>query len=249
MRESMRLAREARLSGGAWRVLSVILEQTGTYSRLEDRIYAKKLADGAGIPLKKVWPYVKQLEAAGCIHRERSPGHHASLYSLPSPRSAVTEQTVPGPGEDRASQATPGTSTKTLPPAGDSSEEWSREDAGGEEAHAFQSLLAQVKGAPQRGPQRDEWRKAFEEEPEGFARVVSEAVRHGKRPAALLTTKVRAGEHVSPLDGALYVLEIHSQDRDEPIILDGLDVETARRRKREFEAEGYDVVSYRQEGT
>jgi hypothetical protein len=46
----------------------------------------------------------------------------------------------------------------------------------------------------------------------GADHLYQAALKHGKSPPALLTAKVRSGEHLSPVESAMYMLEIHHPD-------------------------------------
>lgn len=92
MRESTRIANEAKMTGCAMRVWSSLATLIGSYSKTQDRIALSQIAELAFPSLdesmgkKQVSRYMPEVLASGAVILvEPAVGRRAALYRLPSP--------------------------------------------------------------------------------------------------------------------------------------------------------------------
>jgi hypothetical protein len=243
LRESFARARSASIGKQAWSVLSVITEQTASYSRLSERIPVARISAVTGISERRVRELANVLEAAQCIKRVRSRGRYPSQYSLVLPEDKAQElATMLAAEQGRLEEPGPLSSTDTLPAGGQPTEEGGRDAAAAEEPADFVEAVALLPGAPARGSQRAAWLRAYLEAPRGFIRALEAARKHGKSPPALLTAKLQAGEHLMYRDAGMYRLQIHDPKETAPRVEGPYDGEYARSRRGELMAQGFDVI-------
>jgi hypothetical protein len=247
LRESFARARRAGIGKQAWSVLSVIAEQTASYSRLSERIYVARISAATGISERRVRELANALEQARCIERVRSRGRYPSSYSLVLPDEKRRElETMLAGEQGRERQYGSAVGTDTLPRGRQPSEEGVREAAAGApEPEEFAESVSRLHGAPTRGKQRAEWLRAYREAPQGFLRTL-EAAKQGQKPPALLTAKLRSGEHLSYEDASTYMLQVYDPNESDPRLEGPYGGEQARRRRTELIAQGMDVATLRE---
>jgi hypothetical protein len=173
MRQSFARARAARCSPAERDVLAAVVELVCSYSRLVDRIALARVASAAERHPKTVAGALHRLAAAGIVVYEEGGGRsRVSLVGLPS-------------AEKGAPSDSPSSSEKGAP-----SDSPSRVAV--DEPESFTAGIAALGPTPD---QRRSWRDAYDEDAAGFLRVLEEALRAGRAPAALLTSKLQRGEH------------------------------------------------------
>jgi hypothetical protein len=125
---------------------------------------------------------VARVAAAAGLHRKtagralrRLADRGVVVYRPGAGRAQVSLVGFPSPDAEKVAQLRP-LSTEPDP----------------DEPADFTEAIAALRPTPE---QRAAWLEAYREHPVGFERVVEEARRDGRSPAALLDSKVRRGEH------------------------------------------------------
>lgn len=177
IRQAHGRARAASCSAAERDVVAAVVELVATYSRLADRVSLERVAAAAGRHPKTTGRALRHLAQLGVLVYQPGRGRaRVSLVGLPTPE-----------------KGTPGDSLFSEPPAPERAEPPAEERV--VDADAPESFLEAIDGLVPTSAQRSEWLKAYHESASGFLRCVEEAKREGRNPTALLTDKLRRGEH------------------------------------------------------
>lgn len=188
-REANLRARRARLSARELRFLSVVIDHTTTWSRLEDRIPESTFERELGLHHRDIQKIRARLVEAGVFDYVPSKGRLASVYRLPQ-LAAETPPVEPAAEAPRVVEPTRGDSG-TQPAAGEPLRPRSTSEKNVDDEELDELLTSLGPLAPS---QRDRARYAYRENPAGVRRCLMEAL-EGDKPAGLFDSLIRNGEH------------------------------------------------------
>lgn len=197
-------------------------EAKGDVYEIRFELTEKEIAKEAGCSVGALRRRACELDSAGLVKRERPNRRQTLVWTIR--RSPSQSETV-GLSQSETEGLSPTETTQPRARSSSRSKTYNQKtddfvvddgpievlDEDGQpveaviEGNTLDTLIGDFGATPK---QRALFEAAYHENPDGFARLVADVRRNGRKPVAVLTTAVRSGAHLAPRGGGLTPEEI-----------------------------------------